>query len=246
MTKVINRLKKEIIRAAYQAQEGHVASAFSILDMLWVLYDRVLKKDYFILSKGHGCLGLYAVLAEKGFFPKSWLKDFGKYNSKLGGHPDWKQVPGVEASTGSLGHGLPMAVGMALGLKIKKKLKKVYCLIGDGEANEGSIWEAVMLGAQHRLDNLICLVDYNHSTDRALELGDLREKFSSFGWQVTKINGHNHQEIYQALKKQADKPLAIIAKTIKGYGVKEMENNPAWHHRSPTKEEMERILTELS
>lgn len=246
MAQIINRLKKEIIQMAYQAQEGHVPSAFSILDILWVLYDRVLrKKDYFILSKGHGCLGLYAVLAEKGFFPKNWLANFGRFNSHLGGHPDCNQVPGVEASTGSLGHGLPMAVGVALGLKIKKRQNKVYCLIGDGEANEGSIWEAVMLGAHHRLNNLVCIVDDNHSTDRALNLGDLGEKFSSFGWLVKEINGHNHQEIYKALK-PANKPLAIIAETIKGYGVKEMENNPAWHHRSPTKEEMERILKELA
>ena len=135
---------------------------------------------------------------------------------------------------------------MAMGLKIRKRQSKVYCLIGDGEANEGSVWEAVMLATQHRLDNLVCLVDYNHSTDRALNLGDLGVKFRSFGWQVKKINGHNHQEIFEALKLAHKKPLAIIAKTIKGYGVKEMENNPAWHHRSPTKEEMERILTELN
>ncbi len=246
MTKIINRLKKEIIRAAYQAQEGHVASAFSVLDILWVLYDRVLKKDYFVLSKGHASLGLYAVLAEKGLFPKTWLHDFASFKSHLGGHPDCNQIPGVEASTGSLGHGLPMAVGMALGLKIQKKPNKVYCLIGDGEANEGSIWEAVMLGAHHRLNNLVCVVDYNHSTDRALALGNLGKKFKSFGWEVKKINGHNHQEIYKALKKQSNKPLAIIAETIKGYGVKEMENNPAWHHRAPNRQEMKLMLKELS
>lgn len=242
---VINKLKQKIVKMAFQAQEGHIASAFSILDMVWVLYDRVLKKDFFILSKGHGCLGLYAVLAEKKFFPKSWLKHLGEFNSHLGGHPDSNRVPGVLASTGSLGHGLPLAVGMAMGLKIKKNPKKVYCLIGDGEANEGSIWEAVMLAQQQGLDNLVCLVDYNHSTDRALDLGDMGEKFRSFGWQVKNINGHDHQAIEKALK-PADKPLAVIANTIKGYGVKEMESNPSWHHRSPTKEEMERILKELS
>lgn len=246
MAQIINRLKKEIIRVAYQAQIGHIPSAFSVLDILWVLYDRVLGKDYFILSKGHAALGLYAVLAKKGFFPKTWVNSLGTLKSHLGGHPDANQVPGVEASTGSLGHGLPMAVGMALGLKIKKKLNKVYCLIGDGEANEGSIWEAVMLGMHHGLNNLVCVVDYNHSTDRALALGNLGKKFKSFGWEVVTIDGHDHQEIEKALKKQSNKPLAIIAETIKGYGVKEMENNPAWHHRSPNRQEMKLMLKELN
>ncbi|MFH0942902.1 MAG: transketolase [Candidatus Beckwithbacteria bacterium] len=246
MDRVIKQLKKEIIQMAYQAQEGHIPSAFSILDILWVLYDRVLNKDYFILSKGQAALGLYVVLAEKKFFPKAWLNDFGKAKSHLGGHPDSRQVPGVVASTGSLGHGLPMAVGMAVGLKILKKKNKVYCLIGDGEANEGSIWEAAMLGAHHQLNNLVCIVDYNHSSDRALNLGDLGEKFASFGWQIIEIDGHNHQEIEKALKLKTDKPLAIIARTIKGKGVEQLENNPAWHHRAPTKAEMELILKELN
>lgn len=233
---------------AVQGEGGHLASAFSILNILWVLYNRVLKKkDYFILSKGHGCMSLYVVLAEKGVFDKTWLNDFAKFNSKLGGHPDSRKVPGVEASTGSLGHGLPMAVGMALGLKIIKSKKRVYCLIGDGEANEGSIWEAMMLGAEHQLDNLCCIIDNNHSTDRALKLGDLKNKLISFGWEVIEIDGHDHEAIFQALSlKSQDRPRAIIARTIKGYGVKQMENNPAWHHRVPTKPEVKLMLEELS
>jgi len=251
-----NDIRVDIINMLLEAGSGHSGGPLGLSDIFACLYFNIMnvnpkepkwsERDRFVLSNGHCAPVMYAAMAEKGFFPKSWLANFGRFNSHLGGHPDCRQVPGVEASTGSLGHGLPLAVGMAMGLKIRKRQSKVYCLIGDGEANEGSVWEAVMLATQHRLDNLVCLVDYNHSTDRALNLGDLGVKFRSFGWQVKKINGHNHQEIFEALKLAHKKPLAIIAKTIKGYGVKEMENNPAWHHRSPTKEEMERILTELN
>jgi transketolase len=177
---------------ATNAGEGHVPSALSILDILWVLYDRILKinpsypksptRDRFILSKGHAALGLYVILAKKGFFPSSELEDFGKYDGFLGGHPDRNKVSGVEASTGSLGHGFPMSVGIALGLRIKKIDSKVFVLIGDGEANEGSVWESALLASHHNLSNLCCIIDYNHSTDRALKVGDMVSKFKSFGW----------------------------------------------------------------
>jgi len=242
---------------AANAGEGHIPSALSILDILWVLYDRILKvdvsnpksntRDRFILSKGHASLGLYAVLAQKGFFPSSELDNFAKFNSLLGGHPDRNKVPGVESSTGSLGHGFPVSVGMALGLKIKKALSKVFVLIGDGEANEGSIWESALLAAHHHLSNLCCIVDYNHSTDRALRVGDLALKFRAFGWESLVINGHNHEEIYSALSSKHDSaPLAVIAETIKGFGCKIMENNPEWHHKSPRKEDLPYILGQLS
>ncbi|MSU55030.1 MAG: transketolase [Candidatus Taylorbacteria bacterium] len=254
--KKINSLKSSIVLAAHNAGEGHVASAFSILDILWVLYDLVLRfnplnpkdpqRDIFILSKGHASLALYAVLAEKGFFEKSELERFAKFDSILGGHPDRNKIPGVEASTGSLGHGLPMAIGVALGLKISNSKAKVFTLIGDGEANEGTVWESALLATHHKLTNLICIVDYNHSTDRALSVGDLSLKFEAFGWKCLKINGHNHKKILKALSSQSDKkPIAIIAETIKGFGSKTMEHNPAWHHKSPNKEELEIILKEL-
>jgi len=254
---LINRLKKEIVVATMRASEGHIPSAFSILDILWVLYSRVLhidpnnprsdNRDRFILSKGHGALALYALLAERGFFPTFELERFATFNSILGGHPDCNKVPGVEASTGSLGHGLPMGVGMAMGMRIRGVNSNVYVLVGDAECNEGSIWESALLAKHHRLSNLTCIVDYNHSTDRALLLGDIAAKFSSFGWFASTIDGHNHGAIYDALiKRKTDRPTAIIAETVKGYGCKRMENNPAWHHGAPTHEELSSILEEFS
>jgi transketolase len=252
----INQLKLSIIKASFISGEGHIPSAFSILDILFVLYDHVLKfnnkdpldskRDRFILSKGHGSLGLYAILANKKFFDKKHLETFGQFNSILGGHPDSLKVPGVEVSTGTLGHGFPTAVGVALGLKIKKNPASVYTLIGDGESNEGTIWEAALLASHHKLDNLICIIDHNHSTDRAVSVDDLEKKFKAFDWATLTINGHDHSKILKALKlPHRGKPLAIIANTIKGYGIKEMEGEPAWHHKSPTKEEYEKLTRDL-
>jgi len=253
----MKHLKKQIIEMATQSNEGHIPSAFSVLDILWVLYNRVLNispkqiddplRDRFILSKGHSSLGLYAVLAKKGFIKSETLKSFGKYGSILGGHPDRTKISGVEASTGSLGHGFPMAVGVALGIKIKKQKNKVYTIIGDGECNEGSVWESLLLASHHKLNNLYCIVDYNHSGDRALTFKDLQKQFEIFGWKTLSVDGHNQEEIYKALKEESsDKPIAIIANTVKGYGSKSMENNHAWHHKTPNSEELEQILKELN
>lgn len=252
----MNELKKKILKLATDTQEGHIPAAFSILDLLWVLYDRILNvtpgtfthpdRDRFILSKGHASIGLYVVLAEKGFFSMEELQHFGKFDSHFGGHPDRTQVPGVEASTGSLGHGFPMAVGLALGAKIKKKSSRVYVIVGDGECNEGTIWESAMLAAHHKLDNLYCIIDHNHSGDQPLNPGDMREKFASFGWQAVRINGHDQEEIERALTQKSDgKPIAIVAETIKGKGIKMMENNPEWTHKYPTPEQLAAMLEEL-
>jgi len=249
-------LKQKIIKTATMANEGHIPAAFSILDILWVLYDSVLgitpktvnnpNRNRFILSKGHASIGLYVVLAEKGFISQKTLEGFGRFGNCLGGHPDKTKVPGVEASTGSLGHGLPMAVGLALGAKIKRKKSKVYVIVGDGECNEGTIWESAMLAAHNKLNNLYCIVDYNHSGDQALNLGDIREKFKAFGWQAVSIDGHDQKAIYRALTKKSDKkPVAIIAETIKGKGLKIMENNPEWTHKYPALEELEKFLQEV-
>lgn len=260
MTKIqslINRLKRQIVLGTVSVGEGHIASAFSILDILWVLYDHVLRidpkdpksddRDRFILSKGHGSLALYAVLAEKGFFPRCELERFATFDSPLGGHPDCNKVPGVEASTGSLGHGLPMGIGMALGMRIRKVNRRVFVVVGDGECNEGSIWESVLLAAHHQLSNLTCIVDCNHSTDRALLLGDIAAKFTAFGCAATTINGHDHDAIYEALiRTESDRPTVIVAETVKGFGCKQMENSPAWHHRAPTQDELSAILEELA
>jgi transketolase len=200
--------------------EKHDGSAASTLDVLWVLYDRILRydpqnpaseeRDRFVLSKGHGPVALYAILADKGFFPVSALKSFERWEGILGGHPDRNQVPGVEASTGSLGHGLPMAVGMALALRAKKSDRRVFALVGDGECNEGSIWEAILLAGNRQLSNLTCIVINNHSS--SLDLGDLAAKFRAFDWTASTINGRAHDQIYQALS-QIDPahPIAVIA-----------------------------------
>ncbi len=200
--------------------EKHDWSAYSTLDLLWVLYDRVLRydaknprseeRDRFVLSKGHGPIAFYAILADKGFFPVEQLKNFERWEGILGGHPDRNQVPGVEASTGSLGHGLPMAVGMALALRAKKSDRRVFVLVGDGECNEGSIWESILLAGNRHLSNLTCIVINNHSSP--LDLGDLAAKFAVFGWAASTINGRDHEQIYSALSQvYPDRPTAVIA-----------------------------------
>lgn len=253
----ISELRKLIIELSYNSKEGHIASALSILDVLWVLYDKVLNttpqnvnsedRDIFILSKGHASLAQYVMLMEKGFISKSELMTFCEYASPFGGHPDRNKINGVEASTGSLGHGFPMATGMALAQSIKQSSSKTFVLIGDGECNEGTIWESALLAAHHNLSNLCCIVDFNHSTDRALSLGSLQDKFLSFGWNTSTINGHNHEQIFEALSATAsNKPTLIIAETIKGYGCKRMENNPEWHHKFPSESELNEIINELT
>jgi transketolase len=200
--------------------EKHDASSHSTLDVLWVLYDRVLRydprnprsedRDRFVLSKGHGPVAYYAILADKGFFPVAELKKFRQWDGILGAHPDRKQVPGVETSTGSLGHGLPMAVGMALALRLKQSDRCVFALIGDGECNEGSIWEAVMQASHQHLSNLTCIAINNHSS--SIDLGDLAAKFAAFGWAATTINGRDHDQIYHALTHpDSERPTVIVA-----------------------------------
>ena len=200
--------------------EKHDSSSYSTLDVLWVLYDRVMRydprnphseePDRFVLSKGHGPVAYYAILADKGFFPVAELKKFRQWDSILGAHPDRNQVPGVETSTGSLGHGLPMAVGMALALRLKQSDRRVFALIGDGECNEGSIWEAIIQAAHRHLSNLTCIAINNHSS--TIELGDLAARFAAFGWAATTINGRDHDQIYHALTHpDSERPTAIVA-----------------------------------
>ncbi len=200
--------------------EKHDKSAHSTLDVLWVLYDRILrydpknprseKRDRFVLSKGHGPEAFYAILIDKGFFPASALKTFMGWESILGSHPDRNQVPGVEVSTGSLGHGLSMAVGMAMALRLKKSDRRVFALIGDGGCNEGNIWEAILLAGNRQPSNLTCIAINNHSS--SLELGDFAGKFAAFGWAATTINGRDHEQIYEALSStDSTRPTAVVA-----------------------------------
>lgn len=258
-------LRQKILDIADSARRGHIGSAFSSIDIVRVLFDYFLKyrsknpnwegRDRFIFSKGHGCMSLYINLAEKGFITHNELKTFCKPGSKFGGHPQFGKIPGVEASTGSLGHGMSLAVGMALAAKIKKQKWKTVILLSDGECNEGSTWEGILAVNKHRLDNLLVLVDYNKmqsygNTYNVLPLENLAEKFESFGFKVFEVNGHEvavlKRVIGQNWKKQKS-PTVIICHTIKGKGVAFIEQNPEWHHKNLiTDEEMESLRKELS
>ena len=240
------KIRQDIIMTAYKAQEGHVASSLSIVELLYTLYDKILTKDdYFILSKGHASLGLYVVL--KHFGIPIDLNSFCADKTCLPGHPDRVKLPCVCASTGSLGHGLPIGVGIAMGLKASGKKGKVFVLIGDGEANEGSVWEAANLAAYHKLDNLCCIIDQNGSADRALT-AYLPKVFNAFGWVVNEISGHNMYDINKAINETSipsKLPYAIIAVTTKGHGVSFMENNPEWHHKAMNWEQYQQAMKEL-
>ncbi len=254
----IKKVKGRILQVAHDTNEGHIPSAFSILDILYVLYSDVMNvdakmpekadRDYLIVSKGHSAIGIYAILEEMGFIDKGLLDTFAKFGSSLGGHPDRNKIPGIEASTGSLGHGLPMAVGMAMGLGYKNHHQRVFCIVGDGELNEGSMWEAIVLAGQLVCSNLICIVDYNHSLDRSIVWGNLNQKIQDFGWDVLSVDGHDHLMLRKALSTdRRQRPLCVIANTIKGKGCSSMEKDPsAWHHRCPNDEELELLLKELS
>ena len=255
-TEKLKALREAIIEVSYNNQEGHIPSAFSILDILYVLYHdvmnidpqhpRIESRDRLIVSKGHASIGLYTVLADRGFFPMEELSTFCRFGSRLGGHPDRNKVPGIEVSTGSLGHGLSLAVGIAMAMKFQNKPGTVYVIVGDGEFNEGTMWEALLLANQHKLDNLVCILDYNHSGDRAIDLGDMEQKFTAFGWESISVAGHDHELLRQALTPPScGKPKAVVANTTKGFGCKMIENNPAWHHRSPNEQEYTQMKEDL-
>lgn len=260
MNKKNAELRMKIAQMIHNAGEGHIPSAFSIVDILSVLYEKFLKykakqpkwedRDYFILSKGHGCTALYAVLEKHGFITKKDLEQKSKFGGILGGHPDCTKVPGAEASTGSLGHGVVTAMGIALGLKIKMKQNKVIALIGDGESNEGTVWEMALVAANLSLGNFCVIVDNNHSTDQILKIPNMREKWESFGWETYKIDGHNEKEILDTLNSihfaLHGPPKVIIAETVKGKGVGFMEGHGPWHHKIPNDEELQKIQYELN
>lgn len=255
----LKKLRKDIIEMVHRSKEGHLPSAFSILELLYVLYKDFLKynpknpndmkRDIFILSKGHGSQALYAILSHSGFFEKDRMLTFCKFDSLFGGHPDRNKVPGVEASTGSLGHGLPMALGMALAFKIQNKPNKVFALIGDGESEEGTIWESALLALNLNLNNLIVIMDRNRSQYYAYD-HDHFDIWKSFGWHTLEIkDGHDLDEIKNAFKEiinsESDRPKIIIAHTVKGKGISFIENNREWHHRAPNEEEYNKCMEEL-
>ena len=244
-SKIKKQLITRILYLAEQSKEGHIPSALSILDILISVYkhiniDKVKlgldDRDFFILSKGHGSLALYVVLEFFGFYKKNLLDNFCKYNSRFGGHPDSVKINGVEMSRGSLGHGMPFAAGVAYAKKLRNLKGKVICLIGDGECNEGTIWETSLLVNHHKLNNFTCILDNNLSTSRSLDLKNIKKKFESFGFETFNVDGHNSNKIKKLLEKKNKSPKMIIANTIKGKGIKIMENNPEWHHKSINKQ----------
>ena len=258
-----HKVRVHAVRMVHRAKSSHVATSLSVAEILAVLYERVLRvspetvddpgRDRLVLSKGHGCAGLYAVLAEKGFFPMDWLESFYVDGARLAGHATHWGVPGVEVSTGSLGHGLSIATGMAYAGKLDGRPYRVFAVLSDGECDEGSIWEAAMFAAHNKLDNLVAIVDYNkiqslgHVRD-ILDLEPFGAKWTSFGWAVQEIDGHDVAQIAEALRKlphHAGKPTCVLAHTVKGKGVSFMEDDVLWHYRYPQGEEYSDALKEL-
>ena len=258
-----NLLRLRTIKMSNVARSAHLGSCLSCMDILVALYFNILNvdpedakksdRDIFIMSKGHAAMALYAVLARRGFFKEKELKEYNRNGSYLAEHPPAKGVPGVEAATGSLGHGLPIAAGHATGQKLKSKISqpnRVYALLSDGENNEGSTWEAAMFASSNNLDNLTVFVDYNkwQATGRSDEIMNgyaLEARWKSFGWETYSINGHDMEAILKAGSIRSDKPIAIIADTVKGKGVSFMEDNNNWHYRVPNEDEIEQAKEEL-
>ncbi len=256
--------RRNIIEMVYSAQSGHIGGSLSSVEIMTVLFHKCMKlatggkfsKDYpsrdrFVLSKGHISPLYYSVLSQVGYFDKDELKTFRKLGSRLQGHPT-ALIPGVEVATGSLGQGLSFACGMAMSLKLDKNPANVFVLLGDGELQEGNVWEAFMQGAQRNLNNITAIIDRNRlqidgNTEDIMGLDDLGAKLSSFGWEVKEIDGHNISQIYETVEaaKKSQKPVAIIANTIKGKGVSFMENNPDWHGTAPKQPEYEKAMSEL-
>ena len=265
LKKIANKIRMDIIQEIYYAKSGHPGGALSCADILTVLYFNEMNidelkpndenRDRFVLSKGHASAALYATLAEKGYFPKEELITFRNISSYLQGHPDMKHTPGVDMSTGSLGQGLSVANGMALASKMDKKGYRDYCLLGDGDLEEGQVWEAAMTASKYNLDNLCAIVDCNElqligKTDdiKGLNIDDIENKFKSFGFNTLRIDGNNIDSIISALMKAEQTkgmPTCIIAKTVKGKGVSFMENKPEWHGKAPSDEEFKRAIDEL-
>jgi len=255
------KLRRRILNVA-TGKGGHIGGSFSALDIILTLYKNVLninledpkwsERDRFILSKGHCSLALYAVLEEIGFLEPNELDNYTLKGSRLAGHAEHFEIPAIEMTTGSLGHGISCAAGMALAAKISGNNWKVFCVVGDGECNEGSVWETLLFAAQQNLKNLIIIVDNNKMesldlTKNILSIEPLAEKFTSFNFEVREIDGHNYKEIFVALTTQPkfNKPVIIVANTVKGKGVSFMENTAMWHYRAPNEAELKNGLAEL-
>ena len=263
LNEITNVIRKDIVSMICKAKSGHPGGSLSAVEILTALYfdqmnidptnPKMEDRDRFVLSKGHAAPALYATLAERGYFDKEELNHLRKLGSMLQGHPDMKKIPGVEMSTGSLGQGFSVACGMAMAAKLDNAPWNVYALLGDGEVQEGIIWEAAMSAAHYKLDNMIAFLDYNGlqidgEVESVMSINPIEDKFKTFGWNVITIDGHDFDQIFAALDMAKDtvgKPTMIIAKTIKGKGVSFMENQASWHGSAPNEEQLEQALSEL-
>ena len=252
--------RREILQMTHDAGASHVGSALSVVDILCAIYSGSLNiscenyskidRDIVILSKGHACTALYAVLSLTGFFPKNWLRKYSSNGSELGGHVTSGYIPGVELSTGSLGHGMPYGLGISLARKRNMVSGKTYVVMSDGECDEGTTWESALIANHFGLDNICVIIDRNNlqsmgSTESTLALEPFAEKWKAFGWHVIEINGHNFEELLEALKSISNKPICIIANTIKGKGVDFMEDSVVWHYRPPTEKDLVKALEQI-
>lgn len=266
LQELTRQLRIDILNMIYEAQSGHPGSSFSCIDILTCLWSVIMThdaknpdwadRDRFVMSKGHGAPALYAILMHEGYIPREEIHTLRQVNTNLQGHPASKYVKGVDVSTGSLGQGLSAAIGMALGLRLNQSPAHVYCLIGDGEAQEGQIWEAALSGAGHKLTNLTAICDRNTlqidgCTENIKPLGDIAQKFGAFGWNILEIQGHDFQQILDALRyskqlaQEKQGPVMIVAHTTKGKGVSFMENQAGWHGKAPNQEQYEAALKDL-
>jgi transketolase len=263
LPKIASSIRQRVIELSHSAGTPHLGSSLSCIDILTALYWSVLRidpcrpdapgRDRFILSKGHAGLALYVTLAERGFFPKDVLQTYNCDGGVLAEHPGPHCVPGVEAATGSLGHGLSLGVGQALAARIKNQSYRVFVLLSDGECNEGSVWEAALMAPAQKIDRLVAIVDYNKwqataRSNETLNLAPLAAKWEAFGWQTCEVNGHDINALTEVLGQvpsTSGKPLAVIAHTVKGRGVSFMEDDNNWHYRIPTKDEVRQAILEL-
>ena len=263
LNEITNVIRKDIVSMICKSKSGHPGGSLSAVEILTALYfdqmnidptnPKMEDRDRFVLSKGHAAPALYATLAQRGYFAKDELNNLRQLGSMLQGHPDMKKVPGVEMSTGSLGQGFSVACGMAMAAILDNAPWNVYALLGDGEVQEGIIWEAAMSAAHYKLDNMIAFLDYNGlqidgEVESVMNINPIEDKFKTFGWNVITIDGHDFDQIFAALdmaKDTVDKPTMIIAKTIKGKGVSFMENQASWHGSAPSEEQLEQALSEL-
>ena len=263
LKEIARNIRKDIVSMIHTSKSGHPGGSLSAVEILTALYFdemnidpnncKMEDRDRFVLSKGHAAPVLYATLAQKGYFNREELKGLRKINRMLQGHPDMKGTPGVEMSTGSLGQGFSVACGMAMASKLDNAPWRVYALLGDGEVQEGIVWEAAMSAAHYKLDNMVAFLDYNGlqidgKTEDVMNIGPIVDKFKAFGWNVIEIDGHDFDQIFAALdmaKETVGKPTMIVAKTVKGKGISYMENQAGWHGNAPSDSDLEQALIEL-